>query len=281
MRWGSIFFNLVWKIAFSVVFVLSFGELFFSIPQVKALSTYERHLTSDESFDPRLSRINSMKKLEMYSDSVYKNATVRKGRGVPYPAVLNDIVYSRFYHGYLRYNAGNNFLAMFAGKASSRSYDDILVPEDIMKFSEAACKQQSLVMMKLLRKKGYPVRGLYMKSKRYNTEHFTFEVFYDNSWHFFDPDMEPNARLLNEMDRPSVATLAKDTLLIECIYSHGQRDPSMMIDLLRSYQYEKINVLIPARTIIFRNVTRFFSYTGWIFCLIIYIFMYRNRHGIQ
>jgi hypothetical protein len=182
---------------------------------------------------------------------------------------LNDIVKSRFHHGSQNYSIGNNFLAMAAGKISGRSYDNIIKADDILKSSEADCRQQCLVMMELLSRKGYPVRAVFLKAKKYG-EHYTFETFYNKSWHFFDPDVEPDGNLLTGHNRPGIAELAKDTALLTAAYGRFSRE--LVIALFGSYKYGRENELIPARLYIFHDITKILSVFLWIALLMIYLY---------
>ena len=100
------------------------------------------------------------------------------------------------------------------------------------------------------------------------------EVFYDNNWHFFDPDMEPNASLLQQMGRPSVATLASliktDKNNLASIYPHARED--MMLELFQNIRIGEVNKLMPQRIYNFASFTKFISYISWLLSALIYFF---------
>ena len=54
-----------------------------------------------------------------------------------------------------------------------------------MQHSNAACSQQSIVIMSILRKKNISYRNVGFP------HHYALEVFSNNNWYFIDPDMEP------------------------------------------------------------------------------------------
>jgi hypothetical protein len=164
---------------------------------------------------------------------------------------------------------------MLAGKISGKSYDAIIEVDDILKYSEADCRQQSLVMMEVLRNKGYPVRSISLKDSLYGGGHYTFEAYYNRDWHFFDPDAEPNNDLLLRRNRPSIAKLTKDPAFLTSIYP--MFPPSHVIRVWSNFKYGKINEMIPNHLYIFHNVTKFLSSSLWVLLLIIYVFRYRLR----
>lgn len=277
MSRSSILSGLVWKIIFTFVFALSLCELLFKIPQVKKMFYAIEQQTGPEAYNPGLSRINSLAKLEVYTDSLYQQSIENIPPGLNrYPLIIGNVIRNRFYHGYLTYDIGNNFLAMLAGKISGRTYDAIVKADEILKYSGADCRQQSLVMMELLRKKGYSVRAVYLKSKKYNDEHYSFETFYSNAWHFSDPDLEPDADMLLHKNRPSVALLARDSLLLTNVYS--KQDPGKITDLFKSYQYGKVNEIVPARLYILHTITKWGSNLAVVLCIIIYFVFMRNTN---
>lgn len=264
------------KIGFTFVFVLSFFELLFLIPPVRNFFGSQAQPIRDESYDPALFRLNSVAKLEAYTDSLYQLPpadTIRKGEA-RFPLILGEIVRMRFFHGYPAYGVGNNFLAMFASRLTGRSYDAIVNADDILKYPNADCRQQSLVMMELLRKRGYLVRSVHMKAEKAKEEHFTFETFYDGSWHFSDPDLEPNAELLLHKRRPSVEELSKDSAFLTTVYN--KQKPAMIVELFHSYRLGKVNELMPSRVYMFHSVTKVLSGITWIICLLIYFVFLRS-----
>jgi len=270
MRPVRTFFGLAWKILLILVFVLSLSDLLFNIFSIKI--THRGGPLREENYDPALARLNSMNKLESYVDSLQ----ARSGRtdSAAYPAILSETVRDRLYHGYLTYEPDNNFIAWLSGTVTGRSYDAIVEGDQILKYSEADCRQQCLVMMEALRNKGYSVRAITMKTMKYSQGHFTFETFYNGSWHFFDPDLEPDAKMLTAANRPSMERISGDAPLIKQLYN--RQDTGMIVDLLRSNQYGNVNELIPARLYMFHKVTRFLSNYAWIGCLLIFFFAFRG-----
>ena len=137
-----------------------------------------------ENFNPGLSYINSIQKLEAYLDSIAAAKKISV-TDFEYVELLENIIENRFYHGFSHFTLNENWLAAFAGKYIKEDYACKVQPEKIMALSNAACSQQALVMMAVLRNKKISYRSIGFP------HHYAMEVFIDNNWYFFDANMEP------------------------------------------------------------------------------------------
>ena len=260
-------------------FCLGIFELTFQYTSVKKLFADQAPKGLKEEYSPELSYINSVSKLEAHTDSLFLAAA---GNGIPdialYPVILNDVIRKRFFHGVYRYSIGNNFFAFLATKLSGRSWNEVWDANDILKSQHAFCGQQSLVEMSLLIKKGYPVRTVRMHSPTFKDGHFAFEVFYNNNWHFLDPDMEPNSALLQQIERPSLASLSSlirnDKKILASLYPHANAD--VVFELFQNYKLGKVNKLMPDHIYMFASVTKFISFISWLLCAVVYFFFLRR-----
>ncbi|MBK6384542.1 MAG: hypothetical protein IPF69_14045 [Chitinophagaceae bacterium] len=110
----------------------------------------------NEEFDPALSRLNSTERIINYCDSLYdqqyKNSDVDDFQKY-YTEILSSVIRKRFYHGYSYYGLRTNYMAFLFSKVFANGYRAIIVPDDILKYPAAACSQQSIIMMEVLRKK--------------------------------------------------------------------------------------------------------------------------------
>jgi len=262
-------------ILFTTAFTFSLFE-WFGVP--RSFSFLNKQAPRDErgfdEFDASLSHINSMDKLENYVDMLYKEGNYDPNDASIYPELAEGVVRKRFYHGVSEYGAGRNYLAWLIAKGTGSDVNAIVLPDDIFKYSYALCSQQSLVMMELLKRKGYSYRKVGFYSKESGSGHYAFEVKYGNKWHFFDPNMEPDAQLLNKNNRPGIAELVADKSLLFSSYHHWKRD--RIADLFPTYFYGKPNAPIAPSATIFQRIAYVLSYSLWLFFVVAYILVSRR-----
>jgi hypothetical protein len=137
-----------------------------------------------EDFNPQLAYINSSEKLEQYIDSSANTMGIAVG-SFEYVQLAETLVKQRFYHGFSHFSLSENWIASISGRLFKEDFACKVKPEDIMLHQNAACSQQSIVMMALLRKKNLDYRKVGFP------HHYAMEVMVDKNWFFFDPDMEP------------------------------------------------------------------------------------------
>lgn len=214
-----------------------------------------------------------MKKMQQYCDSVYSEQSYSKDAGSfeeTYPAIVSSSVSKRFYHGYSMYGFNDNYLATLTSSVVRvGELSAIVLPEDLLKFPYAACSQQSILVVELLKKKGFKTRKIGFQGKKYG--HFCFEVFYNGSWHFFDPDMEPDVAVLGAYNRPGIAFLARNPDVL--LKAYGKHSKDMVLDIFPNYQYGKANASLAPMASIFHKITGFLSYTMWFFFLLVFVWM--------
>jgi hypothetical protein len=254
-------------ISFVFFFYLSLAEVFrFSTP----LSRFNHDIPQYdgvEAYDASLIRLNTMKKLEDYCDSIYTSQYQKLNLedsdfSARYATIVGAVGRDKFFHGYSSYGFSNNYMALLIEPVSNKWLSAIVLPDDIVKFPFAACSQQSIVMMKLFAAKGIPTRKVIFDGGEKYGGHFCFEAHYNNAWHFFDPDKEPDAGLLNALGRPDIKTLAANDSILVTAYSHLSSDNA--IGLYKNYFYGQLNVAEAPRASIYQKVTKVLSYTFWI-----------------
>ncbi|MEO7923976.1 MAG: hypothetical protein ABIR30_09870 [Chitinophagaceae bacterium] len=266
-------------IAFNLVLLLTLYQLTGSSSSMERLS-YDRPLYNHvEEFDPTLERLSSMEKLRAYCDSIYSENSFTTGNVSfenTYPAIASSVVRKRFYHGYSLYGFQNNFLAMLLSQVSMEGLSAIVIPDDILQYPYAACSQQSIVLMELLREKGFTTRKVGFSGKKYG--HFCFEAYYNGGWHFYDPDMEPNPAVLNAYNRPDIQFLArhKDILL----QAYAQFPAEKVLDIFPNYFYGSPNKFPAPAAMVFQKATKVLSYTIWIIFLGAFILARRKYLGL-
>lgn len=228
-----------------------------------------------EEFNPEFQRFNTMKKLVSYCDSLYmekSSADANINYASAYPDLVSSVIKERFYHGYSVYGFNDNFIAMLIEKLSIHGLSAIVIPDDILKYPYAACSQQSIVMMELLKEKGFNTRKVGFQGKKYG--HFGFEVYYNGTWHFYDPNMEPDNAVLNAYNKPGIAFLAAHPAIL--LQAYKQFPKEKVLDLFPNYFYGQANSFAAPRAIVFHKVTKFLSYTLWSFFLLAFIWARRK-----
>lgn len=262
-----------------LIFILVVGTFTFSLFEwfgvSQSFTFLKKSAPKDErgfdEFDPSLSYINTMDKLENYVDRLYKQGSYDLNDSSIYPELADSVVRKRFYHGFSEYEAGRNYVAGIVAKSIGTDWNGIVLPNDILKYPYAICSQQSLVMMELLKKKGYEYRKVGFYSKELGNGHYAFEIKYHNKWHFFDPNMEPDAQLLNKHNRPGIAELVADKKLLFSSYHFWNRNH--IAKLFPTFFYGKPNAPIAQNATIFQRVTYLLSYSIWALFLVGYIYV--------
>lgn len=265
-----------------LLFVLFTFFLLLTVYQLAGSKSSMEHISYEvppynmkEDFDPALTRLNTIDKLTDYCDSLFLARTADGKLQTAdhlYPEIVNSVISKRFYHGYSLYGFRNNYMAMFLSQASIRGLNAIVVPDDIMEYPYAACSQQSIVMMEVMKRKGFSTRKVGFKSERYG--HFCLEVYYAGSWHFFDPDMEPDMSLAGLDTRPGIAYLAANKDILPKLYS--KHSLQLVMELFPNYYYGKEDIFPAPKALVFQKVASFLSYTLWIFFLGAFILVYRK-----
>lgn len=142
-----------------------------------------------ELFESDLVRLNSITKITRYIDSLYQmgHSTFDTAS---YVNLTSEITAKRFYFGLSNYNFSENWIAYLCGKLIWHHFMAIVEPNDILKYPEGLCSQQTIVFIEILRKKGINVRTVGF-GKKEGPGHFLCEVWYDADWHLYDVTKEP------------------------------------------------------------------------------------------
>jgi hypothetical protein len=127
--------------------------------------------------------------------------------------------------------------------------------------------------MEVFKAKGFLVRKINFHNKRYGG-HFCFEVFYHGSWHFFDPDLEPEIHTLAKLGRPGIRDLSLHPEVLNSLYAKNER--TYVLDKLTTYTYGRANRFPAANARVYQYITKYLSYTLWFWLILLYFFV-RNR----
>lgn len=223
-----------------------------------------------EEYDPSLSRLNSIDKLVTYCDSLYlvKDFAMNQEEVKrDYTDIVSAVVRKRFYHGYSYYGFSQNYMALLLSKATISGLGAVVVPNDILKYPYAACSQQSIVMMEVLRSKGFDTRKVSFQGK--TSGHFCFEVYFEGGWHFYDTNMEPDPNVLNSYGRPGIEFLVNNPNIL--VKAYGRYPANEILDIFPTYQFGEINKFPAPKALIFQKLTRILSYLAWFFFLFLFL----------
>ena len=235
---------------------------------------------NQETFDPSLMRLNTVSRLKEYCDSLFKVTNMTNSSDKyesNYTNIVGGVVRKRFYWGYSCYSFNNNYMAVLVSKFTQWGYAAMVIPDDILKYSNASCSQQSIVMMEVLKKNGFITRkiGFFGNNK---IGHFAFEVYYKNNWHFHDPTLEPDTAVLNKYDRPDIKFIVEHPDILLAAYKEIHKDKRLVLDAFSHYSYGKPNSSLAPNAFIFHRITKILSNTIWIFLLMGYfVVKFRQR----
>lgn len=172
-----------------LVIVLAFTSRANSIPSLKKWGY------AWEEFDSTLFyRLQSVDDLLSYADSAL-GTEARQTHA--YSELLAVIIQKRFFHGYSYYSVTNNWMAWLAGVTIWDHLHAIVLPDDILKFPNAACSQQAIVLKECFKEVGIEYREVDLAG------HFVLEGTVEGQWLLFDTNLEPHfpkgRKSLNEL----------------------------------------------------------------------------------
>ncbi len=147
-----------------------------------------------EYYDPGLLRLNSMDKLEQYTDSLAGASGIYIG-SLNYAILAEDVLKRRFYHGYSHFTLRENWIAAAGERLVGYALSCKVKPDDILMHPNAACSQQAMVMMELMARKGINYR------KASFDHHYAMQAYIDSDWYYFDSNMEP---LIGKVQRSNI-----------------------------------------------------------------------------
>ena len=112
-----------------------------------------------EQFNPGLYYLNSIDKLENYIDSTIKADSIPEN-SIDYVVKITSAIRYRFYHGFSHFTLKENWIAAISEKIFGYGLASKVKPDDIMKHEYAACSQQAMVMMEILKHKNISYRSV-------------------------------------------------------------------------------------------------------------------------
>ncbi len=186
----------------------------------------------------------------------------------------SEFIKERFYHGTANYTFSENWIANMLGKYVWSHFYAIVVPGDILKRNKGLCSQQTMVFMELLKSKNIDSRKVGITAQDGNG-HFLCEVYYANSWHVYDVNLEPNWHKVQHAHESMDYYLQnKDTLYT--VYE-GKISNSEFKDLLQDVKYGVPNEFPAKKMRLFHTVTKCFTYALPLFFFLNSIIYFKRR----
>jgi len=209
--------------------------------------------SASEKYDAGLAYLTSIDHATRWLDST---AAVRgiKPSSRDYVDLADSLIRLRFVHGYSHYRPSDDYLSYLLGRLVWSDLSAIVEPDDILKFNRAACSQQAIVFMAILRQKGYRTRKVSLQG------HFCTGVFYQGQWHFYDSNKEPKFSKARPV--PSSLELAANKTLAYQAYS-GILTKSQVDAMFSQVTLEESAALPGHRVRVLHRITHFLSHYGW------------------
>ena len=225
-------------------------------------STPSRIENLEEEFDAKLYQLNTLSKVLEYVNTQYGSDKIGREDSLKYANLMARTLRMRFYHGWSQYEFKDNWV-LYVLRPIHEHALGIVEPNDILKYPEALCSQQAIVGMMALRGRGYTFRKVGFHNKEKKLGHFTYEIKIGKNWHFYDLDKEPDLKVMEENNRPSIDSLASNEKMRRAAYSAETSD--IRDGLISNYNNNHPVNVFPAKNMLnFHRVTLFLSYTLWI-----------------
>ena len=246
-------------------FIITFSPLIIS--EIKTV--VDLNLKS-ELFKIELTRFKNICDLTAYIDGIYSvRHSLDKMDTSIYVNICSDIVKKRFYHGLAEYSMFDNWIAALSGKLLWNHLSAIVDPDEILKYNEALCSQQTIVFMEILTRKGIKNRNVGIGSKD-GKGHFLAEVFYANSWHMYDVNKEPHWNKV-VLAHQSMDFYIKNKDSLYKIYD-GKLTPMQINYLTETIHYGQPNKFPAKNMLIFHRITKFLTYVLPLFFALLLVF---------
>lgn len=256
-------FNIKQKDKKKIYFFLSLSVflLILNVLPIRLINEEGRH--GFEKFEDQYQTIKSIDQLlKVIDDSASTHHL--KPKTLAYNEWITEIIKRRFRHGYSHYYFTENWVASICGYVFWRDLSAVVEPNDLMLYPNAACSQQSIVMMEILKIQGVPFCKVGWNS------HFTLCAWVDGGWKYYDPNMEP---IIADKQRD----FNDNYLNIEFLASlyKGRINKMEIEGALGVPRLGRINEFPAPNALIFHQITKIISLTLWIFALIPAFYWYR------
>jgi hypothetical protein len=248
------------KLRFALAF-LTVALSICSLIAVNSLTPSQAAPQLTEQFDPKLMSVSSV------SEAVdYVRISAEGGTDKQLLQAADQFVRRRFRHGYSSFSPADDWLAYTAGYAWSDLRNPV-IPDDILKYSEAACSQQAIVFQAIAHRLGFSVGSVGFPG------HFASAVKVQGHWIYFDPNKEISA-----------ANVPLSEVL------SGSRLPALYGDEGRDWQKAAERGEIKLRHVdsnpapqatFLHNFTRVFSGYGWLILTVLLVLTITSQAPVR
>ncbi len=208
---------------------------------------------ASEIYDPSLAYLTSVDDVTHWLDSTAAMHGIKPSTRA-YVDLADTLIRLRFVHGYSYYRPSDDYISYLLGRLVWSDLSAVVEPDHILKFNYAACSQQAIVFMAILRQKGYRTRTISLQG------HFCTGVFYQGQWHFYDPNKEPKFSKVQPI--PSTLELLANKNLAYQAY-HGILSKSQVDTMFSQVTLEESATLPGHRARLLHKITSFLSRFGW------------------
>lgn len=252
--------QLLFPIVLLSVVLLSLNFIDYNINEDK------QNIKIHEKFDPSLIRLNSLSKLEQYTDSLASAQKIVPGT-LDYALLANEIVSQRFYFKYATQNLNENWIASFAQKITGLFLSSKITADDILTRPYGYCGQVNTVLMELLQRKKLDCRVIY------ETNHFVIQSYINQKWTYFDASLEP--AILPQQRFSEKWLLNKDSLAIA--YGKDTQWANKLLGNPINLKFGKINEKQGPHAQIFQSITKVLSKIAFLFPLVCFVSLKRKK----
>ena len=267
---------LIFITVFQLIFLIHFQLSSVGLQWQKDIGLNSLYTTSnsEERFNPNLSYLNTISKLEKYFLLEIERNKLQD-RQIVYFA--DNLIRDRFLHKDLIIRPKDNWVLhifnFFTHHKNNSTYLSSLNPNYILEFDGAICNQQSLIFQHLMKISDIEYQSVLFNVPRSPKPfgHFASAAKIDNQWIFVDTNLEPeydygDTQILD-------ALLSGDVNIFNLLYPNHKivelPAGSIRVD------YKNKNPALFGR--IFQDILYFVSWYGWVASLICYFLINRFK----
>lgn len=227
----------------------------------------------NEKFNKEYLTINSCEKLD--------SLIIRKFRESGYDTALtvrfiDEFLRNRFYHSYSEFSLHDNWMAALMGHFFWKDFFFPVVPCDIIQYPMAACSQQGILFQRqldLLNIRCSTIKFYPVTSK--TSGHYAVSVYYDNSWHYYDPNQEP---VIVDGNMPGISEII-DKKLYEKMYVKKSNIRFQDFFKNKSYIRENKVPFSKGNMYYFHAITAFLSNWLWLILLPFVLLLFKRKNA--